>query len=146
MHFYFPGAIVGVIILQVSIVAPTMFRTLEMEEFGLAIRKIWPKFFMLLTAVAVLGLVSMVITGDGNNIHLGIAGFTALSAGFCYAIIPATNRATDEGDKKKFDILHKLSVWLTVAMLLTNIASIRLRCENEYQNPSIGFSSCTDDH
>ena len=122
MHFYFPGAIVGVIILQVSIVAPTMFRTLEMEEFGRAIRKIWPKFFMLLTAVAVLGLVSMVITGDGNNIHLGIAGFTALSAGFCYAIIPATNRATDEGDKKKFDILHKLSVWLTVAMLLTNIA------------------------
>jgi hypothetical protein len=59
---------------------------------------------------------------DGNNIHLGISGFTALSAGFCYAIIPATNRATDEGNKKKFDILHKLSVWLTVAMLIANIA------------------------
>ena len=93
-----------------------------MEEFGMAIRKIWPKFFMLLTSFAAIGLVSMLATGDGNNIHLGIAGFTALSAGFCYAIIPATNRATDEGDKKKFDILHKLSVWLTVAMLLTNIA------------------------
>ena len=122
MHFYFPGAIVGMIILQTAIIAPSLFKTLEIDEFGKAIRKIWPKFFILLTAVAVLGLVSMVITGDGNNIHLGIAGFTALSAGFCYAIIPATNRATDEGDKKKFDILHKLSVWLTVAMLLTNIA------------------------
>ena len=122
MHFYFPGAIVGIIILQVSIIAPTLFRTLEMEEFGKAIRKIWPKFFILVTSIATIGLVSMLVTGDGNNIHLGIAGFTAVSASFCYAIIPATNRATDEGNKKKFDILHKLSVWLTVAMLLTNIA------------------------
>ena len=122
MHFYFPGAIVGIIILQVSIIAPSLFKTLEIEDFGKAIRKIWPKFFILVTAVATIGLVSMLITGDGNNVHLGISGFTALSAGFCYAIIPATNRATDEGNKKKFDILHKLSVWLTVAMLIANIA------------------------
>ena len=93
-----------------------------MEDFGKSIRRIWPKFFILMTAVATIGLLSMLVTGDGNNVHLGIAGFTALSAGFCYAIIPATNRATDEGNKKKFDILHKLSVWLTVAMLLANIA------------------------
>ena len=122
MHFYFPGAIVGIIILQTAIIAPSLFRTLEIDEFGKAIRKIWPKFFILVTSFAAIGLASMLATGDGNNIQIGIAGFTALSAGFCYAIIPATNRATDEGDKKKFDILHKLSVWLTVAMLLTNIA------------------------
>ena len=122
MHFYFPGAIVGIIILQVSIIAPTLFRTLDIDEFGKAIRKIWPKFFILVTAVATFGLVSMLITSDGNNIHLGISGFTALSAAVCYGIIPATNRATDEGNKKKFDILHKLSVWLTVAMLIANIA------------------------
>ncbi len=122
MHFYFPGAVVGIIILQTSIIAPSLFKTLEIDDFGKSIRKIWPKFFILVAAVATIGLVSMLVTGDGNNIHLGIAGFTALSAGFCYAIIPATNRATDEGNKKKFDILHKLSVWLTVAMLIANIA------------------------
>jgi len=40
----------------------------------------------------------------------------------CYAIIPATNRATDEGNQKLFNILHKTSVYLTVIMLLMNIA------------------------
>ena len=122
MHFYFPRAIVGIIILQTAIIAPSLFKTLEIENFGKAIRNIWPKFFILVTSVAAIGLVSMLATGDGNNIQIGIAGFTTLSAGFCYAIIPATNRATDEGNKKKFDLLHKLSVYLTVAMLLTNIA------------------------
>jgi hypothetical protein len=39
----------------------------------------------------------------------------------CYVIIPATNRATDEDNKKLFNILHKMSVYLTVAMLLLNI-------------------------
>ena len=120
MHFYFPGAIVGIIILQVAVIAPSLSKSLDSDSFGKAIRKIWPKFFLLVSGVAAVGFVAMLLTGDGNYIHLGISGFTGLSAGFCYTIIPATNRARDEGDKKKFDILHKLSVRLTVAMLLTN--------------------------
>ena len=32
------------------------------------------------------------------------------------------NQAKDDGNTKRFNILHKLSVWLTVAILLANIA------------------------
>jgi len=44
MHFYIPGAIAGIIVFQVSIIAPTMFKKLKIEDFGTAIRSIWPKF------------------------------------------------------------------------------------------------------
>ena len=48
MHYYFPGMIVGIILLQTSIVAPTLFKKLNIEDFGRAIRALWPKFFIML--------------------------------------------------------------------------------------------------
>ena len=122
MHYYIPGAIVGIIILQVSIIAPTLIKTLDIKDFGKAIRGIWPKFFVLVSFLGAAGLGIMYFSGDGGMNHMIISGFTFLAALICYLIIPATNRATDDGNKKKFNILHKLSVWLTVAILLANIA------------------------
>ena len=121
MHFYFPGMIVGIIILQTSIVAPTLFKKLEISDFGKAIRALWPKFFILLTILGVATLTALYFGHDASMAEYAIAGATTLFAAICYAIIPATNRATDEGNKKKFDILHKISVYLTVIMLLINI-------------------------
>ena len=122
MHFYTPGVTVGVIILQVAIIIPTLSKKLAEDDFGKAIRALWSKFFAL---SAVLGAISSAViyfTGDGGNSHLAISGFTFLAASTCYLIIPATNQAKDEGNTKRFNMLHKLSVWLTVAMLLANIA------------------------
>ena len=121
MHFYFPGMIVGIIILQTSIVAPTLFKKLEISDFGKAIRALWPKFFILLTILGAATLTALYFGHDASMAEYAIAGATTLFAAICYAIIPATNRATDEGNKKKFDILHKISVYLTVIMLLINI-------------------------
>ena len=121
MHFYFPGMIVGIIILQTSIVAPTLFKKLEISDFGKAIRALWPKFFILLTILGAATLVALYFGHDASMAEYAIAGATTLFAAICYAIIPATNRATDEGNQKKFNILHKISVYLTVVMLLINI-------------------------
>ena len=59
MHFYLPGSIAGIIIFQVAIIAPVMFKTLDIETFGKVIRKIWPKFFILLS---ILGLGSIAVS------------------------------------------------------------------------------------
>ena len=48
MDTFLPGLIVGAIILQVAIIAPSMFRTLDLGNFGKAIRAIWPKFFAMI--------------------------------------------------------------------------------------------------
>ena len=121
MHYYFPGMIVGIIILQTSIVAPTLFKKLEIEDFGRAIRALWPKFFIMLAILGGASLVSLYFENDPTILQYAISASTTLFALVCYAIIPATNRATDEGNQKKFNLLHKMSVYLTVVMLLTNI-------------------------
>ena len=121
MHYYFPGMIVGFILLQTAIVAPTLFKKLDIKDFGVVIRALWPKFFICLTVLGVASVIDLYFHEDPNVIHYGIAGSTALFALTCYLIIPATNRATDEGNQKLFNILHKLSVYLTVVILLANI-------------------------
>ena len=121
MHYYFPGMIVGFILLQTAIVAPTLFKKLDIKDFGIVIRALWPKFFICLTVLGVASVIDLYFHENPNVIHYGIAGSTALFALTCYLIIPATNRATDEGNQKLFNILHKISVYLTVIILLANI-------------------------
>jgi len=112
---------VGIIILQTSIVAPTLFKKLEISDFGKAIRALWPKFFIMLTILGAATLATLHFGHNASMTEYAISGATTLFAAICYAIIPATNRAKDEGNEKKFNLLHKTSVYLTVLMLLINI-------------------------
>ena len=122
MYNFFPGLIVGAIVLQVAIVAPSMFRTLDMENFGKAIRAIWPKFFAMVAVLGVLSFAVVYINGELSIFHSVIAISSVILASICYAIIPATNRATDNGDHKTFKILHRISVSFTIILLVFNVA------------------------
>ena len=121
MHYYFPGMVVGLILMQTAIVAPSLFRNLEIEVFGKIIRDLWPKFFLALGLIGTLSLVSVYLQEDWEFIHFGIAGLTVILSAICYLIIPATNKATDEGNESLFRILHRVSVTSTVVMLISNI-------------------------
>lgn len=125
MHFYLPGSIAGIIIFQVAIIAPVLFKTLDLETFGKVIRKIWPKFFILLSVLGLGSIAASYLETDSMYL-LSISIFTFIACFLCYAIIPATNRASDNGDKKRFNVLHKTSVYLTVAVLLLNIVYLFL--------------------
>lgn len=125
MHFYLPGSIAGIIIFQVAIIAPVLFKTLDLETFGKVIRKIWPKFFILLSVLGLGSIAASYLETDSMYL-LSISIFTFIACFLCYAIIPATNRASDNGDKKRFNLLHKTSVYLTVAVLLLNIVYLFL--------------------
>jgi len=125
MHFYLPGSIAGIIIFQVAIIAPVLFKTLDLDTFGKVIRKIWPKFFILLSVLGLGSIAASYLETDSMYL-LSISIFTFIACFLCYAIIPATNRASDNGDKKRFNLLHKTSVYLTVAVLLLNIVYLFL--------------------
>jgi len=122
MYNFFPGLIVGAIILQVAIIAPSMFRTLDMDNFGKAIRAIWPKFFAMIAVLGALSFIVVYLNGELSIYHSVIAMSSVILASICYAIIPATNRATDNGDHKTFKILHRISVSFTIILLIINIA------------------------
>ncbi len=121
MHNFFPGLIVGAILLQVAIVAPSMFRTLDIVNFGKAIRAIWPKFFAMIAILGILSLITVYLSDDLSIYHTLIAVVSVILAIICYGIIPATNRATDSDDKKTFKLLHRVSVSFTVILLIINI-------------------------
>ena len=122
MHNFFPGLIVGAILLQVAIVAPSMFRTLDISSFGKAIRAIWPKFFAMIVILGILSLITVYLHDDLSIYHTIIALVSIVLASICYAIIPATNRATDNEDHKTFKILHRISVSFTIFLLILNVA------------------------
>ena len=106
MDLYFPGMIVGIIVLQTAIVAPTLFKNLDIKDFGKVIRALWPKFFVFLSVLGAATLVALFLEDAASTARYVIAGMTTLFAVVCYAIIPATNRATDEGNQKLFNILN----------------------------------------
>tara|TARA_B100001248_G_C27270165_1_gene402696 strand:+ start:403 stop:786 length:384 start_codon:yes stop_codon:yes gene_type:complete len=122
MHDFFPGLIVGAIILKVAIIAPTMFKTLDSSNFGKAIRPLWPKFFAMVVVISIFSLITVYLHSDLSVYHMIIAVSSIVLAAICYVIIPATNRATDNGDHKTFKILHRISVSFTVILLILNIA------------------------
>ncbi len=121
MHNYIPGTVSGIILFQTAIIAPVLFKNLDIKEFGKVIRLIWPKFFAIIAALGA-GSIALTYAENGSNIQMGIAVFTCVVSAICYAIIPATNRASDTGNQKTFDLLHKVSVYSTVLMLIGNIA------------------------
>ena len=60
---------VGLILMQTAIVAPSLFRNLEIDDFGRAIRDLWPKFFLALILIGVLSTTSLYFEDDAKLLH-----------------------------------------------------------------------------
>ena len=118
------GVAVGVILFQTAVIAPTVFRGLGADHAGPFLRKVFPKFFMVLM---VLGIVKGTFAATAGQIpEIWVAGGTFLLAGLSYRLIPQTNKVRDEGDESAFKKLHFASVLMTVIILIINAGSIAL--------------------
>ncbi|MAA52694.1 MAG: hypothetical protein CMJ41_06710 [Phycisphaerae bacterium] len=122
MQVFFAGIVVGVIILQTMIFAPTIFTTIDAAPAGKLLRALFPKFFKLLCILGIASMISALASDTPGIVKPLIAGATIVFPIVCIVIIPITNRATDRGDKATFKKLHTLSVVLTLILLLANIA------------------------
>ena len=122
MPNFFAGLVVGIILLQTAIFAPTIFTTIEAAPAGKLLRALFPKFFRLLIVLGVITLIALAVSGGGSPLQYIVAGLTVALPAVCAVLVPVTNRATDQGDKETFKRLHTLSVVLTMLVLLGNIA------------------------
>ena len=117
----FSGIICGVIFFHTSIVAQLVFKKLGTESIRALLRALFPKFFAL---ISVLALVNWILAWLSNSpciagtLH-AISFILALKA---FLLIKPTNQATDDGNTKKFKLLHKVSVLSTLVILALNIA------------------------
>ena len=117
------GVISGMILFQTAIVAPVaVFTTLDAENASKFLRKIFPRFFMV---IFILGISALIVSSVFLSIQgIIIAAITAISMFISYLVVPATNKARDEERSTAFRRLHTLTVVLTLFTLLANLSWI----------------------
>ena len=118
------GLVVGVILFQTAIIAPTVFRSLGPDQAGPFLRKVFPKFFVVLVVMGIAGAISA-LASDASY-QLWICLVTLTLGLLAYQLIPMTNKSRDDGNEKLFKKLHNASVLMTVLILVVNLFGLAL--------------------
>ena len=118
------GIICGIILLQTSVIAPSVFKYLDQNQIRDLLRAIFPKFFLYILLLSSLSLVVGILDNVIFDIQTNIALLTVVLSILCYIIIPSTNEAKDKNNQKRFKFLHNLSVISTVIIFLTNLSLV----------------------
>ena len=119
-----PGIIIGVILFQTIVVAPTVFKSLGAELASPFLRAIFPRLFLF---VALFGFASCIEKVFSNNeLSFGFisALVTVIFMLICFFLVPMTNKAKDEQKDGLFRGLHSLSVALTLVVLVVNCFTV----------------------
>jgi hypothetical protein len=114
--------VLGIIFAQVLLTAPVVFKVLDNQNASIFLRKIFPRYYLLLTLLTLIALLVSYLFFEIVDIYLAL---TAVSFSFLgYIIIPLTNSARDRGWDKVFKGLHNLSVFNTLIILLVSVTQI----------------------
>ncbi len=117
---------VGSIVFQSAIVAPSVFTALESSDASRFLRRLFPSFFRLgivCGAIMTLGFGYLTVGSAYDAWLLALSGAMTVLAIVSLALVPRINAARDAGEAgaASFEKLHRLSVLLTVLILLAGI-------------------------
>ena len=119
LNCFFAGISTGFIIFQSVVVAPLVFSQLKDGSAGPFLRALFPRFFIALALLAALIVVNSIVMQQPESALLSA---TAVLAGVvAYLLIPATNRARDQGRSSAFKKLHLASVLLMLVIATVNV-------------------------
>ena len=121
--------LVGVIVFFSSVIAPTVFSSVDEKNAGLFLRAFFPKYYIFGIIISLLALLSAILLEPALNL-LELSMISAILAMFVISrlMIPSINKARDMGEsaKKKFDRLHMFSVILNFLALIVGLILIYL--------------------
>ena len=112
----------GIIFAQALLTAPVVFKVLDNQNASNFLRKIFPRYYLLLFLITLLALLISYLWFEKFDIYIAI-----IAASFCllgYLIIPITNIARDRGWERIFKWLHNLSVFNTLIVMVIAIIQI----------------------
>ncbi|MBT6657017.1 MAG: DUF4149 domain-containing protein [Proteobacteria bacterium] len=118
LNSFFAGISTGIIIFQSVVIAPLVFSQLKDGSAGPFLRALFPRFFLALTLFAALIVVNSIVMQQPTSAILSAAA--VLAGVVAYLIIPATNRARDQGRSSAFKKLHLTSILLMLVIATTN--------------------------
>ena len=114
--------VLGIIFAQVLLTAPVVFKVLDNQNASLFLRKIFPRYYLLLTLLTLIALLISYLFFETADVYLALIAVSFSFLG--YIIIPMTNAAKDRGWDKFFKVLHNLSVFNTIVILLISITQV----------------------
>ena len=120
------GISAGIILFQSFIVASSIFKVLPEDNAGILLRNLFPKFFLFLAALALAALATGLIYRLEFFPLVFMQFVNFIFFVICYSLIPATNKARDQDNKKTFGLLHTVSVLLTLLALIINLSLVFL--------------------
>ena len=95
---------------------PIVLKNLEGNVARLFIRNTFPHFYLFVLVSSFLAAVTVFVFAPFASLALLVIFFTTLPAR--QILMPAINAAADKGDRKKFKLLHALSVVITLAHIV----------------------------
>ena len=114
--------VLGIIFAQVLLTAPVVFKVPDNQNASKFLRKIFPRYYLLLFLITILALLISFLFFKKFDVY---AALVATSFAFIgYIIIPLTNIARDRGWNKLFKWLHNLSVFNTLVIMIVAVLQI----------------------
>ncbi|MDC0873369.1 DUF4149 domain-containing protein [Gammaproteobacteria bacterium] len=114
--------ILGIIVAQVILTAPVVFKVLDNENASKFLRAIFPRYYLLLFLICLVA--SLISYLWFSAIDTWIALTASMLAFIGFIIIPVTNSARDRGWNKLFKILHNISVLNTIILFIIAVAQL----------------------
>jgi len=103
------AAILSFMIFFPVVVATSVFKVLDEKQSSKFLRIFFPKYYLFGLVLSLIGLIIAIF--DKNNMSLII--FPLIIIGFLFSrqfLMPIINKAKDNNNEKKFNILHRFSV------------------------------------
>ena len=103
------AAILSFMIFFPVVVATSVFKVLDEKQSSKFLRIFFPKYYLFGIVLSLTGLIIAIF--DKNNMSLII--FLLIIIGFLFSrqfLMPIINKAKDNNNEKKFNILHRFSV------------------------------------
>jgi len=112
----------GIIFAQVFLTAPAVFKVLDKQNASNFLRKIFPRYYLLLFLITLLALLISFLFFEKFDVYIAMVAVSFSLLG--YLIIPPTNAARDRGWESLFKWLHNLSVFSTLVIMIIAIIQI----------------------
>ncbi|MDC0548334.1 DUF4149 domain-containing protein [Alphaproteobacteria bacterium] len=103
------AAILSFMIFFPVVVATSVFKVLDENQSSKFLRIFFPKYYLFGLVLSLTGLIIAIF--DKNNMSLIV--FLLMIIGFLFSrqfLMPIINKAKDNNNEKKFNILHRVSV------------------------------------
>jgi hypothetical protein len=114
--------VLGIIFAQALLTAPVVFKVLDDQNASNFLRKIFPRYYLLILLIALVALLISYLFFKTVDVYFALVVVAFALIG--YLIIPLTNIARDRGWENLFKFFHNLSVFNTLVIFIVSVIQI----------------------